>query len=94
MKAPNNKKESTINIGLDTQCFLTSIPDSWEGLEAVTNVPFINDCTTLTSIPDSWEGLEAVTNASSMFYNCTSIARIPASWEGLDENGNFTGVCP
>jgi hypothetical protein len=59
MKAPEDKKESTINIGLGTQCFLTSIPSSWEGLEAVTNASSIfYNCTSIARIPASWEGLD------------------------------------
>ena len=83
MKAPNNKKESTINIGLGTQCFLTSIPSSWEGLDAVTNIPFINDCTSLTSIPDSWEGFGALAAVSQMFLNCTSLTNCGTIFTGL-----------
>jgi hypothetical protein len=56
MKAPKNKKEFTIN-----DCTtLTSIPASWEGLDAVTNASdMFNACTSIARIPASWEVLDA-----------------------------------
>jgi hypothetical protein len=56
MKAPKDKKEFTIN-----DCTtLTSIPSSWEGLEAVTSASsMFYNCTSIARIPASWEGLDA-----------------------------------
>lgn len=64
---------------------LVSIPDSWEGLENVTDMSgAFSGCRNLRSIPSSWEGLEKVTSMVETFFDCASITSIPSSWKFLD----------
>ncbi len=58
---------------------LTSIPESWEGLERlVVASSMFQGCTSLTSIPESWEGLgilalSGLAGVSAMFKGCISL---------------------
>lgn len=42
---------------------LTTIPNSWAGLENVYDISEAFQDTSITAIPDSWEGLDSVTNS-------------------------------
>lgn len=71
---------------------LTTIPDSWEGLEYVTGLDETFNGVDLVAIPDSWDGLDRVTRMHTALGNNEDLASTPSSFKGLLSATEVSGM--